>query len=107
MSNNDTTRAAERNLSEDNYFQCRRMLDRGGARKIFCDGFDRGWKIAVAKESVQRFLKDGETIEQCLVRNRRDIDTLLYLLAKEREKYALVPQSDDDPGFDAFDGMGG
>lgn len=25
----------------------------------------------------------------------------------EREKHALVPQSDDDPGFDAFDGMGG
>ena len=24
-----------------------------------------------------------------------------------RKKYALVPQSDDDPGFDAFDGMGG
>lgn len=44
----------------------------------------------ICKESVQRFLKDGETVEQCLVRNRRDIDTLLGLLAKEREKSDIV-----------------
>lgn len=44
----------------------------------------------IRKESVQRFLKDGETVEQCLVRNRRDIDILLGLLAKEREKSDIV-----------------
>ena len=44
----------------------------------------------ICKESVQRFLKDGETVEQCLVRNRRDIDALLGLLAKEREKSDIV-----------------
>lgn len=90
MSNNDTTRMAERILSEDTYFERRTTLDRGEARKAFRDGFDRGWKAATCKESVQRFLKDGETVEQCLVRNRGDIDTLLGLLAKEREKSDIV-----------------
>ena len=47
---------------------------------MFEAGFDRGWKAA--REDVERFLKDDETIEECLMRNRRDIDTLMGKLAE-------------------------
>lgn len=99
-------------------------IDNGDPLKDFLDDdeIERAIKLLAAvylmsdeqppetNESVQRFLKDGETVEQCLMRNRRNLDTLLELLAKEREQRATQEPPHhlpEDPGFDAFYGLGG
>lgn len=40
------------------------------------------------------YLKEGETPAECLARNRRDIDVLMTLLAREKEEVARLRQDD-------------
>lgn len=84
MNNDDAIREAHRNSEESKYFDARPQIDCIDRRRVFEAGFDRGWDSA--RGYVMRFLKAGETIEQCLDRNRRDIDTLMALLADEKKK---------------------
>lgn len=91
MSKDDAIREAHRNYDEEEYFHARPQIDCNDRRRVFKAGFDRGWKSA--REDVERFLKDEETIEECLMRNRRDIDTLMGKLAElktENERLGLV-----------------
>ena len=91
MSKDDAIREANRNHYDDQFFNARPHLDCKDSRQVFQAGFDRGWKAA--REDVERFLKDEETIEECLMRNRRDIDTLMGKLAElktENERLGLV-----------------
>lgn len=84
MSNDDAIREAHRNYYDDKFFNSLPYLDCKDSRQVFRAGFDRGW--SAAREDVARFLKDEETIEQCLERNRRDIDTLMRMLDEEKKK---------------------
>ena len=84
MSKDDAIREAHRNYDEEEYFHARPQIDCIDRRRVFEAGFDSGWKAA--REDVERFLKDEETIEESLMRNRRDIDTLMRMLAEEKKK---------------------
>ena len=91
MSNDDAIREAHRNYYDDKFFNSLQYLDCKDSRQVFRAGFDRGW--SAAREDVERFLKDEETIEECLMRNRRDIDTLMGKLAElktENERLGIV-----------------
>lgn len=44
---------------------------------VGCDG-------SQCLSEVSQYLKDGETASECIARNRRDVDTALGLLAKEK-----------------------
>ena len=84
MTNDDAIREARRNSEESKYFDSRPAIDCNDRRRVFEAGFYRGWYSA--RGHVMRFLKAGETIEQCLGRNRRDIDTLIGLLARAKNE---------------------
>ena len=84
MSKDDAIREAHRNYDEEEYFHARPQIDCIDRRRVFEAGFDSGWKAA--REDVERFLKDEETIEESLMRNRRDIDTLMRMLDEEKKK---------------------
>ena len=43
------------------------------------------------------YLKDGETPAECIARNRKDIDSLLTLLAREKAKNEARPEPDATP----------
>ena len=91
MNNDDAIRDAHRNYGEEEYFHARPQIDCNDRRRVFQAGFDRGWKAA--REDVERFLKDEETIEECLMRNRREINQLMGKLAElktENERLGCV-----------------
>jgi hypothetical protein len=84
MTTDDTTREAHRSHAESEYFDSRPAIDCNDRRRVFQEGFDRGWEAA--RDDVDRFLKPGESTEDFLVRNRRDFATLIGLLASEKKK---------------------
>jgi len=84
MNENDAIREAHRNHEESEYFDARPAIDCNDRRRVFQAGFDRGWNSA--RDDVERFLKPGESIEECLQRNRRDIDSLMVALEAEKKK---------------------
>ena len=91
MSQDDAIREAHRNYDEEDHFHARPQIDCNDSRRVFQAGFDRGWRAA--REDVERFLKGEETIEECLMRNRRNIDTLMGKLAElktENERLGFV-----------------
>lgn len=88
MNRDEAIREAHMNSEESKYFDARPQIDCIDRRRVFEAGFDRGWDSATGY--VMRFLKSDETIEQCLERNRRDIDTLMRMLAEEKKKSELI-----------------
>ncbi len=101
MTTDDTTIEAHRSHAESEYFDSRPAIDCNDRRTVFQEGFDRGWKAA--RDDVERFLKPGESIEECLQRNRRDIDTLMGLLAEEKKRVEILECA---PSPDAARAMG-
>lgn len=86
MTDDDAKLEEHREKEESKYFDSHPEIDFKDRREVFEAGFDQGWDSALGY--VMRFLKAGETIEQCLERNRRDIDTLMGLLARAKNETA-------------------
>ncbi len=55
-------------------------------RTIVNQSFERGFESGMrfAMEGCEKYLKEGESISECLKRNRHDLDIALGLLAKNR-----------------------
>lgn len=51
--------------------------------RVYCDVCNQSFLDEAACEP---FLKDGETVTECIKRNRKDVDMVLRLLAEEKAR---------------------